>query len=322
MPSQQGDVIYRFNPGYLTDDTAADTEFGFFSFALAWPTTLSVEEIQLWGPSNIGDEFAAADTLLATISRTAADPVVTTLRAGRDSAPPLTGPHPGPPTIGPGSEVVVAWDPTDADSLDLRAILQLRSPPGSPGYGDWVSQDVDVQGSTLSIPHELLTDAPGLWDGRVLVSDGLNTVQLDQMSLFEICNESNGGVEICDGVDNDCDGVLDNGAVPSAIEDAQMTRTAISWSAPAGAQKFDVVYGDVQEIFDAGGNLGTSVIGCVADDTESTNAPFSEVPPTGKAFWLSVRGNNCVGDGTYDTTSSSQVASRDSSIAASPDACP
>ena len=101
------------------------------------PTTTSV---RLTAPADARDtdceDGSCHDVVLFSRPIHGGPPSVTTVRAGKDAPPPLTGPAPPPPTIGPGHNVVVAWsaaDPTPG-SEGLRSILLLShvGPGGGP----------------------------------------------------------------------------------------------------------------------------------------------------------------------------------------------
>jgi hypothetical protein len=203
---------------------------------------------------------------------------------------------------------------------------------GSAGEsGTQVPLAIDIGAGTFTIPQERLADAPGIYRGRVLVSDGVNTTEVLNGALFNICVLSNGGVELCNGIDDDCDGTVDNAAHPGSEQVSLNPQpfppapggfaVMLQWTADPLAQSYDVVYGDVTSLRTSGGNFTGSVLGCLADDLTATSAGPLPDPPVGRAFWFELRGNNCSGPGTYDSGGPAQVGSRDAEIDASPLAC-
>ncbi len=90
---------------------------------------------------------------------------------------------------------------------------------------------------------------------------------------------------------------------------------------PPEGVSYDVVMGDLAGLRSAGG-LGSSVLGCLADDTTATSLPFTADPPPGGGFWFLVREASAAGESTYDTGDEGQVGSRDAAMASSPAACP
>ena len=125
----------------------------------------------------------------------------------------------------------------------------------------------------------------------------------------------------CDGLDNDCDGVIDDVAVPTGAFTLDVDMTAITWTAAPGAQAYDVVRGRITtpgvSPFSA-----AATDACVAAATAATSVPFATDPPEGEAWWFVARGRNCGGAGTWDSGSPSQSGSRDAGINAAPLACP
>jgi hypothetical protein len=140
------------------------------------------------------------------------------------------------------------------------------------------------------------------------------------------CTPGPPGVEYCNSIDDNCDGIVDNGAAPPS-GDVVVTATnqsdlTLSWSGPTGVGLFDIVRGDLVALRNSGGNFTTATTGCVADDFPgfSIDVPPDALPPGSGTFYL-VRAVNCGGPGTYDGEAG-QVGSRDAEIGASGLACP
>jgi len=126
---------------------------------------------------------------------------------------------------------------------------------------------------------------------------------------------------ICDGLDNDCEGVVDDVAVPPGTFTLAIDSAAITWTAAPGAQAYDVVRGRITTPGVSPFSAATTDA-CVAPATASTSVPFTTDPPTGEAWWFVARGRNCGGAGTWDSGSPSQTGSRDAGINAAPLTCP
>jgi hypothetical protein len=142
------------------------------------------------------------------------------------------------------------------------------------------------------------------------------------------CNDVNasvhpGAVEICNGIDDDCDG-YDNAPLPQPIASVAIAAdgSEIQWAPQAVVQTYDVVSGDLGTLRSSGGDFTVATQECVASNTTSTWASLNSTPDVGQAYWLLVRGNNCIGEGTYDFGDPQQVGSRDAEIDASPLSCP
>ncbi|HKQ97437.1 MAG TPA: hypothetical protein VJV75_06150 [Candidatus Polarisedimenticolia bacterium] len=332
---------YRFQPRFF-DDAGRPDLIGGFSINVPWdPTTM---QIQLIGPSDARDtgcwnRLCPGDgIILDQHFVTPAPPSASDLRAGRDASAPPTpaGGTPAVPTIGPGHVAFVDWNAFDPDSPETRASLLLLPPsasggPGGPGgTGTQLPIAIDIAGGNFHLPQEQLAGVPGLYGGRVLVTDGVNTTEVWSGALFNVCNLANGGVEICNGLDDNCDGTVDNAPLPGPemvslnpqpFPPAPGDGITMQWAPDPLAQSYDVVYGDLNVLSTGGGNFTNSVIACLAENQTATSINLIPTPPVGHAYWFEVRGNDCTGPGTYDSGEAAQVGLRDAEIDASRSAC-
>lgn len=145
--------------------------------------------------------------------------------------------------------------------------------------------------------------------------------------LQEDCTPGLPTLEVCNAIDDDCDGFVDNAVIPALLTQLQMRRTPggvrLDWEDRGAAAIFDIVRGDVATLVQSGGNYATAVSDCLFNDL-GTNS-FNDQGPgpnVGAARWYLVRPNNCGGKGTYDDASPGLAAPRDTAIAAAPGACP
>jgi hypothetical protein len=146
------------------------------------------------------------------------------------------------------------------------------------------------------------------------------------------CNDGDpsvhpGALEVCNGVDDNCNGVIDDvdlpGSVASVSLEKQAGTTRVTWSPFAVATSYDAVRGDLTTLLATGGRYDDATQACMADDVTFSHVDDPEDPvPGGHGFWYLVRAANCVGVGSYDALDPSQVGSRDAGIAASGHACP
>jgi uncharacterized repeat protein (TIGR01451 family) len=325
-----GDKMYRFDPSFQSEGESTPRDGAYFSFMVPWdPTTTS---ISLTAPSDARDtdceDASCHDVVLFARPIHGGPPSVTALRAGLDTPPPLTGPAPAPPTIGPGHNAVVAWSATDPTPgpEGLRSIL-LLSHVGPGGPDQFLPYDISDPGSQVTIPHDTFSRLPGDYMAQVIVSNGLLSTPLTTGTVFHVCNFSNGAVETCNGIDDNCDGLVDNAPLPGP-EQVELNPqpfppggAEFDWVADPKAQSYDVVYGNLGGLAASHGNFTTATIGCLADDTTATALGALPTPPVGQGFWFEVRGNNCAGTGTWDSGDPAQVAPRDPGINAAPNTC-
>ena len=96
--------------------------------------------------------------------------------------------------------------PTDGVCVAVGACTETGTPTNCSACGDdCTALNNVVDGSCESDACVIGACVPGWVDENGLVSDGCEAQ----------CAETAGGVEICDGLDNDCDGITDN-ALPDA----------------------------------------------------------------------------------------------------------
>ena len=145
------------------------------------------------------------------------------------------------------------------------------------------------------------------------------------------CNDGNpnvhpGALEVCNGIDDDCNAATDDVALPGAVALGPFEKlpgtTGIEWPTLAVATRYDVVRGDVTTLRDSGGSFSAATEACLADELAGnhTEDPLDPAPESG--FWYLIRAANCTGVGSYDTSDATQAAPRDAGIAASGHACP
>lgn len=145
------------------------------------------------------------------------------------------------------------------------------------------------------------------------------------------CNDADpavhpGALEVCNGLDDDCDGSVDNVDLPGAVSSVALSKapsaTRLSWPALPVATTYDVVRGDLTELLNSRGSFSAATRACLADALTAPSVDAPGDPDPGYGFWYLVRAANCTGVGSYDTPDLVQVVPRDPGIAASGQACP
>ena len=326
---------YRFTPRFFDNAPMPDMAAG-FSIDLPWdPMTTKIQLIGLVDPRDGDCRSAAcstASTVLAERAVTPRPPTISDLRAGLDVVPPPTPPGGTPPApiVGPGHDAVLTWNSSDADSAEIHAlILVMRQGTSGGPAGPPMPLAVDIAGNTLRIPHDRLMNEPGSYLVHAFVSDGVNTAELDSTGpVWEVCNYINGGFELCNGVDDNCDGTIDNGSAPGPIIDVTLNpqpfppAPVLQWTADANAQSYDAVYGDLSALTSGSGNFSGAILGCLAENATSTSSGTGPVPAPGQALFFLVRGNNCIGAGTWNESQPGPISiDRDPGINGSTAAC-
>lgn len=149
--------------------------------------------------------------------------------------------------------------------------------------------------------------------------------------LGDDCDDGNrarfpGHAEICDALDNDCDGAVDDGALPPgparglAFESGGQ---ALTWPPQTGADAYDVVRGDLDVLVGEGGNYWSSPDLCLADNTTQNRAGDATVPAPLNGLYYLYRAIGCGAQaGTYNDDGPGRQRDRDGDINFAPASCP
>jgi len=211
--------------------------------------------------------------------------------------------------------VANAWTPTSVAGAPAPRIWHSATWTGShmAVWGGWVGGYPGRTGGLYALGHSVDDDGDGTSECAGDCNDGNAAVHP-------------GAVEVCDGFDNDCNGLPDDVPSPIGIASLSVEQSGASanltWPPVAASTHYDVVRGDLTLLLGTGGNFTSSTQACLADDLEATTWPSSEAPASGRAFWYLVRPINCGGNGTYDSGDPAQAGSSDAGINASASSCP
>lgn len=197
--------------------------------------------------------------------------------------------------------------------------------PGSPNTPDDPScngQDDDCDGSV----DEDYTVSPVVCGKGVCAVVG--TITCENGHAVEHCTPGTPGEETCNGLDDDCDGTVDNNiplpvgpALVSAVRTSGRS-TQISWPVVPHALTYDLLRGTSLLLVQSGGDYSVATGSCIVNNFDGTSWLDKDTPATGDGFWFLVRAMNCVGNSSYDAGENGLAAPRDAGIAASPNACP
>ncbi len=168
--------------------------------------------------------------------------------------------------------------------------------------------------------------------GRYAVADSIDADGDGFTGCAGDCDDTNaavhpGALEACNGIDDDCNGVIDSGlaapAVHPALTEAKAgTASQLAWAAVPGATGYDVVKGSLTTLRGTLGDFSSSTTACLGSDVPAPGASDTEALAAGAGLWHIVRAvSACGGNGTFDE-GGGQQGSRDAEVEASANACP
>ena len=294
--------IHQSGVAILADDTGASA---------GAPTSVHDNDIHA---NSIGANDAAVDTLAA--------------------APNWWGAASGPSGAGPGSGDIVTAGVLFSPFLAQPATVDADGDGLSRCQGDCNEANAAIHPGALDACNGFDDNCDGTIDEGFVPQSTTCGVGACQRSGATSC--VGGGVqdscvagapvaELCNGIDDDCDGTVDNVALPGPASNLLAQRVdpvtvSITWSSNLTATSSDVVRGGLAALLAAHGNFALAGDVCHPAIVSGTFQDAT-LPGAGDGFWYLVRGVNCGGHGTFDGGDAGQVGSRDAGIAAS-GACP
>ena len=115
-------------------------------------------------------------------------------------------------------------------------------------------------------------------------------------------------------------------AVPSGSPSLSLEKTGadalLSWDLLPGATGSDTVRGNLGCVVSSGGDFAACTVTCLDDNRTTTSMLDTDSLTPGQGFWYLIRGQNCGGNGTYNSGGPSQAGLRDAEIAGSGNDCP
>jgi hypothetical protein len=155
----------------------------------------------------------------------------------------------------------------------------------------------------------------------------LGVAHCDNGVVTDSCVPGTPGTETCNGIDDNCDGTVDNAAAPTGTPGVTLSRISgsavtLSWAAVSAATGYDVTKGSLVTLRSSLGDFTTATTGCVGNNVAGPTINDLQTVAAGQGFWFVLRAVNCGGNASYDSGSPKQVGSRDAEIAASGLGCP
>jgi hypothetical protein len=98
------------------------------------------------------------------------------------------------------------------------------------------------------------------------------------------------------------------------VSEVDLLAVELAWDPVDFATGYDVVYGELLALHHDPNRYFAATLGCIGENLADTGTAFEGTPPPGDGYWFLVRGVNCGGTGTYNTSGPAQPGDRDEGI--------
>ncbi len=243
-----------------------------------------------------------------------------------------------PEIVWTGEMYILQFTAGDQDQVEVQRVDEGGTPLGStlvvsdglPGTMSSFTRTglaLGSDGRILSAFHRSDDPEAGVWS-RMLGCCSVVDNDQDGSCLAD-CDNNHPGIypgapEICDGLDNDCDGaVIGEGPFEVVTGFGFSDSATMTWSPVNDPNaRYDLQRGDLEQLRREFGDFTDSMQVCLVADTPNPQGQDPEIPAAGAAwYYLSSAGSDrCNGD--FNSGGAGQAGDRNGDISISPAACP
>ncbi len=190
--------------------------------------------------------------------------------------------------------------------------------PGSPAANDATCDAVDDD-CDGSADEDFLGAPTNCGNGGCAATGAMVCVAGQQQ---DSCVAGTPSAELCNGADDDCDGSVDDVALPPPAAGLGLAPAAggteLAWPPLVEATGYDVARGSLATLLASAGDFTSSGDTCLANDLAAAALVDADQPLAGEGFWYLLRAVNCGGAGSFDTGDPGQSGTRDPEVVGCP----